>query len=199
MFITFEGGEGCGKSTHVALLKEYLGSQGKQVVVTKEPGATRIGAVIRKELLDNDLMLEPLSEIMLFCADRVEHMEKVIRPALAAGKIVISDRFVDSTIAYQLGGRVLPEDQVRYLTWISARGTMPDLTFLLDVPAAEGLKRARSRGKLNRFEKEIPAFHERVREKYLEIAAGNRDRIKVIDTFRGMDEVQKEIRGYIKL
>jgi dTMP kinase len=199
MFITFEGGEGCGKSTHVAMLKEYLESKGKKVVVTKEPGATRIGTVIRKELLDNDISLESLSEIFLFCADRVEHVEKVIRPALAAGAIVISDRFVDSTVAYQLGGRALPEDQVRYLNWISSRGIMPELTFLLDVPVEEGIKRARSRGDLNRFEKEISAFHERVRDKYLEIAADNRDRIKVINTFKDMEEVQKEIRGYIKL
>jgi len=197
MFITFEGGEGCGKSTHAKLLKEYLESLGKEVILTKEPGGTRLGMIIREALLDNELSMEILSEIFLFCADRVEHVEKIIRPALSAGKIVICDRFIDSTIAYQLGGRALPEDMVRYVNWISSKGLMPDITFLLDIVVEEGLKRTAERGAMNRFEKEILAFHERVRDKYLEIAAESRDRIKVIDTFKGIDEAQKEIRGYL--
>ncbi|MFA4966598.1 MAG: dTMP kinase [Candidatus Margulisiibacteriota bacterium] len=197
MFITFEGGEGCGKSTHAKLLKEYLESSGKSVVLTKEPGGTEIGDIIRKALLNNDLSVELLSEIFLFCADRVEHVEKVIRPALSEGKIVISDRFIDSTIAYQLGGRALPEDLVRYLNWISSKGLLPDITFLLDIPVEEGIKRAAKRGDLNRFEHEILAFHERVREKYNEIAADNPKRIKVISTIKDINEVQNEIKGYL--
>jgi dTMP kinase len=199
MFITFEGGEGCGKSTHVKLLKEYLESKGKTVVLTKEPGGSGVGEQIRKMLLNDELSLELLSEIFLFCADRVEHVEKVIRPALSEGKYVISDRFIDSTIAYQLGGRALPEDLVRYLNWISSRGLLPDITFLLDVPVEEGIKRAIKRGEVNRFEHEILAFHERVREKYNEIAADNAKRIKVINTIKEINQVQDEIRGYIKL
>jgi len=199
MFITFEGGEGCGKSTHAKLLKEHLESMGKDVVLTKEPGGTRLGMVIREALLDNELSIEILSEIFLFCADRVEHVEKIIRPALSAGKIVICDRFIDSTIAYQLGGRALPEDLVRYINWISSKALIPEITFLLDIAVEEGLKRTAERGPMNRFEKEILAFHERVRDKYLAIASENLDRIKVIDTFKGIDETQKEIRGYIKL
>jgi len=194
MFITFEGGEGCGKSTHAKLLKEYFESQGKQVVLTKEPGATLVGETIRKTLLDNDLSLEPHSEILLFAADRVEHVEKLIKPSLAQGKIVISDRYIDSTIAYQLGGRKLPEDFVRYVNWISCRGVLPDITFLLKVKIEEGLKRVEVRGDANRFEKEIMAFHERVQSKYLEIAASDPQRIKVIDTAKEIDIVQKEIR-----
>jgi len=197
MFITFEGGEGCGKSTHAKMLKEHLESLGKSVVLTKEPGGTEIGDIFRKALLDNDLSVELLTEIFLFCADRVEHVEKVIRPALSEGKIVISDRFIDSTIAYQLGGRALPEDLVRYLNWISSKGLLPDITFLLDIPVEEGIKRALKRGDLNRFEHEILAFHERVREKYNEIAADNPKRIKVISTIKDMSEVQDEIRGYL--
>lgn len=199
MFITFEGGEGCGKSTHVKLLKEYLESLGKSVVVTKEPGGTKLGNIIRKAVLDNELSIEVLTEIFLFCADRVEHVEKVIRPALADSKIVISDRFIESTIAYQLGGRALPEDLVRYVNWIAAKGLVPDITFLLDIPVEEGLKRAAGRGELNRFEKEILNFHERVREKYLEIASNNPNRIKLIGTFKEIDEVQKEIRSHLKI
>ncbi len=197
MFISFEGGEGCGKSTHARMLKEYLESSGKEVVLTREPGGTQFGSTIRKMLLDNDLSIEMTTEMFLFCADRVEHVEKVIRPALSEGKIVISDRYIDSTIAYQLGGRALPEDLVRYLNWISSKGLVPDLTFLLDIPVEEGLKRTAERGKTNRFENEILAFHERVREKYLEIAGNNRQRIKVIDTFKGIEETQKEIRGHL--
>ncbi|HTY12560.1 MAG TPA: dTMP kinase [Candidatus Omnitrophota bacterium] len=199
MFISFEGGEGCGKSTHAEMLKKYLESAGKQVVITREPGGTALGGTLRKILLDDDLSIEPLTEMLFFGADRVEHVEKVIRPALAEGKIVISDRFIDSTIAYQLGGRVLPEDMVRYINWIASKGLVPDLTFLLDVPVEEGLKRTAARGKTNRFEKEIVQFHERVRDKYLEIAAGNPGRVKVIDTFKGIEETQKEIRGYLKI
>ena len=199
MFITFEGGEGCGKSTHAKMLKEHLESLGKSVVLTKEPGGTEIGDIFRKALLDNDLSVELLTEIFLFCADRVEHVEKVIRPALSEGKIVISDRFIDSTIAYQLGGRALPEDLVRYLNWISSKGLLPDITFLLDIPVEEGIKRALKRGDLNRFEHEILAFHERVREKYNEIAADNPKRIKVISTIKDINEVQNEIREYLKL
>jgi dTMP kinase len=198
MLITFEGGEGCGKSTHAQLLKEYLELSGKQVVLTKEPGGTIFGVTLRKILLEGDFSLESQSEIFLFAADRMEHVEKVIRPALAEGKIVISDRFIDSTIAYQLGGRGLPEDLVRYINWISCRGLIPDITFLLDVKVEEGLKRALGRGAADRFEKEILAFHERVRDKYLEIAQNEPERVKVIETFKDVSEVQKEIRDQVR-
>jgi dTMP kinase len=194
MFITFEGGEGCGKSTHAKMLKEFLEASQKEVLLTKEPGGSAFGIKIRELLLNNEESPEPLSEIFLFAADRVEHVEKVIKPALSAGKIVICDRYVDSTIAYQLWGRRLPEDLVRYVNWVSSRGLMPDLTFLLDVKIEEGLKRVKARGDENRFEKEILAFHERVREKYLEIARNDPKRVKVIETYKSVEEVQAEIR-----
>jgi len=197
MFITFEGGEGCGKSTHAKLLKEYLESRGRQVVLTKEPGGTSFGQTLRRILLKGEFPLEVQTEIFLFAADRIEHVEKVIRPALSEGKVVISDRFLDSTLAYQLGGRGLPEDLVRYLNWISCRGLIPDLTFLLDVKVEEGLRRAKGRGEADRFEAEILAFHEGVREKYLEIARDNPERVKVIETFKNVEEVQEEIRKYL--
>lgn len=199
MFLTFEGGEGCGKSTHVKLLAEHLISQGREVVVTHEPGGTPVGEAIRRTLLNKETGLEVLSEIFLFAADRVEHLEKVIKPALSAGKVVISDRYIDSTIAYQLGGRGLPEDLVRYINWVSCKGLIPDITFLLDVPVEEGLKRTRQRGAEDRFEAEILAFHERVRDKYLGIARDNPERIKVIQSVGSIEEVNRQIRDLIKL
>lgn len=192
MFITFEGGEGSGKSTHARLLAEHL-----LATLTHEPGATAVGKLIREALLNRETGLEALSEIFLFAADRVEHMEKIILPALNAKKIVISDRFIDSTIAYQLGGRGLPEDLVRYINWVSCRGVIPDLTFYLDVPVKEGLARAKERGAADRFEGEILAFHERVRDKYLEIARDNPERVKVIESVGSIEDVQTQIRKYI--
>lgn len=192
MFITFEGGEGCGKTTHIELLAQFLSSLGHIVLVTKEPGGTELGLELRKILLDKDP--EVFSEIFLFAADRIEHVEKTIKPALNAGKIVLCDRFTDSTLAYQLGGRGLPEDLVRYVNWISSRGIIPELTFLLDIPISEGIKRAKERGELNRFDSEITAFHERVRDKYIEIAANEKERIKIVDSLSPIEEVQDRIR-----
>lgn len=192
MFITFEGGEGSGKSTHARLLAEHLSA-----VLTHEPGATAVGKLIREALLNPESGLEALSEIFLFAADRVEHMEKIILPALNSKKIVISDRFLDSTIAYQLAGRGLPEDLVRYINWVSCRGRIPDLTFYLDVPVKEGLLRAKERGAADRFEAEILAFHERVRDKYLEIARDNPERVKVIESVGSIEEVQEKIRKLV--
>ena len=191
MFITFEGGEGCGKTTHIELLASHLKSLGKELIITKEPGGSELGLELRKILLEKDP--EIFSEIFLFAADRVEHVEKVIRPALNEGKIVLCDRYIDSTLAYQLAGRGLPEDLVRYVNWIACRGLIPDLTFLLDIPVNEGLKRARERGKMNRFDSEIVAFHERVRDKYIEIASLEKKRMHTVDSLRPIDEVQKEV------
>lgn len=196
MFITFEGGEGCGKTTHIELLSAHLKSLGKDFLATKEPGGTEIGLELRKILLEKDP--ERYSEIFLFAADRVEHIEKVIKPALSQGKIVICDRFTDSTLAYQLSGRGLPEDLVRYINWISSRGLIPDLTILLDIPVSEGIKRAKDRGKMNRFDAEIVAFHENVRDKYIEIASNDTKRVKIVDSLRPIDDVQKQIREILE-
>ena len=198
MFITFEGGEGCGKSTHSRRLKEYLESLGHKVVLTREPGGTLLGEDIRKILLSPRNTLSHEAEILLFAADRIEHVEKVIKPALKEGKTVISDRFIDSTTAYQIGGRKLAEDQVRYLNMISSQGLTPDLTFILETSVKIGLERAtRGSTPADRFEKEDLAFHERVRKMYLEIAEENPERVKVINTERPVDEVQKEIREIV--
>src|SRR3989338_10353650 len=142
MFITFEGPEGCGKSTHSKKIKSYLEGKGRRVLLSMEPGGTQVGKAIREILLNPESVLDENTEVYLFAADRSEHVSKIIMPALQEGKIVISDRFIDSTLAYQIGGRRLPEDLVRYLNMTSSKGLTPDLTFLLDVSPEIGLKRA---------------------------------------------------------
>ncbi|MDD5382755.1 MAG: dTMP kinase [Candidatus Margulisbacteria bacterium] len=195
MFITFEGPEGCGKSTHAKRLKAFLEGKGYQVVLTREPGGTQVGKNIRDLLLDPQSVLDENTEVYLFAADRSEHVSKIILPALESGKAVISDRFIDSTLAYQIGGRGLPEDLVRYLVMVSSKGLMPDLTILLDVAPEIGLRRATKDTIADRFEKEKMEFHQRVREKYLEIAKADPERIKVINTDnREIDDIQEEIR-----
>jgi dTMP kinase len=198
MFITFEGPEGCGKSTHSKRLKTYLENKGHRVVLTQEPGGTLMGKRFRELLLHPESVLNKTSEIFLFAADRSEHVSKIIRPALFERKIVISDRFTDSTIAYQIGGRGLPEDMVRYINEVSSKGLVPDLTLLLDVSPETGIKRATQNGSVDRFEGEKIDFHQRVREKYLEIARNHPKRIKVVNTDgRGIDEIQDEIRKIV--
>lgn len=198
MFITFEGPEGCGKSTHAQRLKSYLEGKGRSVLLTREPGGTMVGKEIRDLLLRPESVLEPTTEVYLFAADRSEHVNKVIFPALKEGKIVISDRFIDSTLAYQIGGRNLPEDLVRYLNMVSAKGLTPDLTILLDVSSEVGLKRAAQKGAADRFEKEAVEFHKKVRKFYLEIAGENPQRFKIIGTDeKNIEEVQDLIRRIV--
>ncbi len=195
MFITFEGPEGCGKSTHAQRLKNYLEEKKLPIVLTHEPGGTALGRQIRDLLLDPESVLDRNTEVYLFAADRSEHVSKIILPALSAGKIVVSDRFTDSTLAYQIGGRGLAEDMVRYICMISSRGLIPDLTILLDVSPEIGIKRATVKGPQDRFEKEKIEFHRKVREKYLELAKNGPERIKLINTDkRSIDEIQEQIR-----
>ncbi|MFH1826306.1 MAG: dTMP kinase [bacterium] len=182
LFITFEGPEGCGKSTHAKALKGYLEDQGHRVLLTHEPGGTQLGQNIREWLLDPKNNISKTSEIYLFGADRAEHVSQVILPALKKGKIVICDRYTDSTIAYQVGGRGLPEDLVRYVNMTSSQGLIPDLTLLLDVSSEEGLKRAGQVGAADRFEREKISFHKKVRAGYLTLAKNDPDRIRVVST-----------------
>ncbi|MBN3033239.1 MAG: dTMP kinase [Candidatus Saganbacteria bacterium] len=195
MFITFEGPEGCGKSTHAKRLKAHLEGKGERVLLTCEPGGTQAGKEIRELLLKPESVLDETTEVYLFAADRSEHVSKVIRPALAEGKTVVCDRFLDSTLAYQVGGRGLPEDLVRYLNMISSKGLIPDLTFLLDVTPETGLRRAAEKGGADRFEREALEFHRRVREYYRRLARDNQARIAVIDTEdKTIEAVQDLIR-----
>lgn len=199
MFITFEGPEGCGKSTHSKKIKHYLEEEGHQVLLTLEPGGTQVGRQIRAMLLDPQSVFDETTEVYLFAADRSEHVTKIIKPALAAGKIVISDRFTDSTVAYQIGGRGLPEDLVRYINMVSSQGLIPDLTVLLDISPEIGLKRALQTGAKDRFEKEALEFHQRIRHKYLAIAKDNPDRVKIVSTDEGgIEDVQHQIRRIVR-
>lgn len=198
MFITFEGPEGCGKSTHAKLLVQYLESHGLSVCLTREPGGTNLGKEIRSLLLKPEQRLDKSAEIFLFAADRAQHITEVIKPALAAGQVVLCDRYIDSTLAYQLGGRKLPEDMVRYLNMVATDGLLPDLTILLDVPAQIGLSRAKAAHQTDRFEQEKIQFHEQVRKCYLSIAAADPKRVKVVASGeREIAEVQGEIRKII--
>ncbi len=195
LFVTFEGIEGSGKSTHLRQLAAQLRRGGRDVIETREPGGTRAGAAIRELLLGGERSpLAPLAELFLYCADRTEHLDEVVRPALAAGRVVLCDRFSDSTIAYQGYGRRLALDVVRALDESARRGLRPALTILLDCPITEGLARARSRSAAaDRFEGEAAAFHERVRAGFLALAAAEPDRFFVVDATRPIEGVQAAI------
>jgi dTMP kinase len=197
MFITFEGGEGSGKSTHAKLLKKYLEKKGHKVALTFEPGGTKMGRKLRKALLKGEKLVSRYSELFLFAADRAEHVALVVRPGLKAGKIVISDRFIDSTTAYQIGGRKLPEDLVNRLNRLSSDGIVPNITFLLDVPPRVGIMRGTKNTKKDKFESERLAFHDRVRNAYLRTAKRDKNRVKLISTSGSLEETQDKIRKLI--
>jgi dTMP kinase len=197
MFITFEGGEGCGKSTHSRLLKKYLESRGYGVVLTLEPGGTGIGRKLRQILLKGERLVSRYSELFLFAADRSEHVARVIKPGIKSGKIVISDRFIDSTTAYQIGGRKLPADTVARINRISSDGIMPDITFLLDVAPKVGVSRGTKYTKKDKFESENGDFHSRVRKAYLKIAKQDPKRVKIISTSGTINEAQNIIKRMV--
>ncbi len=193
-FITFEGIEGCGKSTQIGLLADHLRAAGRNVVLTREPGGTPAAEAIRAILLDPAQdALSPTTELLLYAAARAQHVHQVIRPAVKAGAVVLCDRFADSTEAYQGGGRALSHETIDILRNIATDGMGPDCTILLDLPAAEGLARTRSRGELDRIEGEPLAFHERVRAAFLAIAAREPERVIVINAAASVEAIAGEI------
>jgi dTMP kinase len=204
LFVAFEGGEGGGKSTQVALLADALRKRHRDVVVTREPGATEIGARIRTMVLDGAAhpigatALSPRAEALLYAADRAHHVAAVVRPALARGAVVISDRYVDSSLAYQGAGRTLPVDEVSWLSSWATGGLKPDLVVLLDVDPAVGLARVGARGDAaDRLESESIAFHDRVRYAFLDLAAANPRRYLVLDGSRPVEELAAVIRDRV--
>jgi dTMP kinase len=184
LFVTFEGIEGSGKSAHARALAAALRGLGHDPVETREPGGSPAGVAIRSLLLGAEATpLSPLAELFLYCADRTQHVTQVIRPALAAGRIVVCDRFSDSTIAYQGYGRGLDLAMVRSLDARARDGLAPSLTLLLDCPVEVGLARARARaGSDDRFEREAVAFHERIRTGFHTLAASEPERVVVVDS-----------------
>jgi dTMP kinase len=192
-FVVFEGGEGAGKSTQVVALADALRQEGREVVVTREPGATEVGERIRELVLDGSsgaLPLSPRAEALLYAADRAHHVAAVVRPALARGAVVISDRYVDSSLAYQGAGRTLPVDEVSWLSSWATGGLKPDLVVLLDVEPMAGLARAAARGAgTDRLEGESLDFHERVRDAFLDLAAADPKRYLVLDGSAPVDQL----------
>ena len=188
MFITLEGSEGAGKSTLIEHLKKYFLDKNIEFVFTKEPGATKEGAELRKLLLDKTIELDPISETFLLLADRLEHVRKIINPALEKNKNVLSDRYLDSTYAYQGAGRKINKDELdKFIKPLNF--PEPDLTIYLDLPVEEGLMRAKGRNKLDRFEEEEIDFFERIRNSYLKLAQEGKNRIFTIDSTISEDEV----------
>jgi dTMP kinase len=193
-FISFEGGEGGGKSTQAARLAGFLKSKGLDIIETREPGGTQQGEDLRDLLVqgDPDRWL-PLSELLMMTAARVEHVHRLIEPALAAGKWVICDRFMDSTLAYQGIAGGLGVDMVSQLQAQAVGAAVPDVTFLLDVRAEAGLKRAANRGGAARFEKKGAAFHQTLRDGFLAIANENSERVVVVDAEDSFEAVWRQI------
>lgn len=197
-FITVEGGEGAGKTTQLAFMREYLERAGRRVLLTREPGGTALGEEIRALLLGHrhDGMALATETLLMFAA-RAEHLQRVVRPALAAGHWVLCDRFTDATYAYQSGGRGLPPAKVAVLEdWVQG-DLRPDLTLLFDLPVAVGLERARRRGAADRFEREDKAFFERVRTVYLDRARQNPDRYRIVNADRPPDVVRFEVEALL--
>lgn len=196
LFIALEGGEGAGKSTQAKLLERWLTDSGHDVILTREPGGTAVGAALRAILLDHDTgALSPRTEALVYAADRAEHVESLIRPALASGSVVITDRYVDSTLAYQGAGRALDPDDLRQLAQIATGGLRPHLTVVLDIDPVAGLGRA---GEPDRIEAEPLDFHQRVRGQFLALAAADPQRYLVVPARDDVDTLHAAIRSAVE-
>ena len=197
IFITLEGPEGAGKTTQIALLAEWLRELGLEVVQTREPGAGELGRQIRALLLEQrEAAVSPMAEALLMAADRAQHVDELVRPALSEGKLVLCDRYIDSHIAYQGYGRGLDVGFLRSLNE-QAAGLWPDMTLLLLLPPEVGLARADGRGAADRMEAETLAFHQRVAAGYAAIAAEEPGRVRVINADAAAEEVQRDIRSAV--
>ncbi len=195
MFITLEGPDGCGKSTQVRLLAQHLRTLGLDVLQTREPGGTAISDQIRQVLTDlSNTPMHPRTEILLFSASRAQLCHEVIRPHLQAGGMVLSDRFFDSTFAYQGYGHRLDLEALRAITTFATGGLIPDITFLLDIPAEEGLLRRKQHGGWNRLDAYNLEFHERVRQGYLALAQAEPQRWLTIDARPSVEAIQQELQ-----
>ena len=197
LFITFEGGEGCGKSTQIAALKARLEAMGKTVVQTREPGGTALGESVRSLLQHDDAGqgMSPEAELLLFAASRAQHVRELIAPAIAQGQIVLSDRFLDSTTVYQGVARAIDSKKVETINQFAIGDTKPDLTILIDLPPEIGLARvhARGDGQLDRMENEAIEFFQAVRQGYLDLAKSEPKRFLVLDGSQTVEELETQI------
>ena len=199
-FITFEGIDGCGKSTQLRMLTGELRARGLDVLTTREPGGTTLGQKLRAALLDVEEQVDPLAELLVFAADRAQHVRTVLRPALDENKIVISDRYADATAAYQGHGRGFKPELIQQIIQLATDGLMPDLTVLFDLSVPESAVRTRRRvaaKRTDRLDREKVEFHERVRDAYLEIAKSNPDRIRVIDASGSAQQTHKLVMDLV--
>jgi dTMP kinase len=192
LLITVEGVEGSGKTTHCKRLGQWLGARGLEVVLTSEPDGTPLGSAIRGLFETDGVAPTPLTQTFLFMAARQQHVAQVIRPALARGAVVVSDRYADATLAYQGFGGGMELETIRDLNALATGGVMPDLTILLDLDPAEGIRRISDRP-LDAFEKMDPAFHRRVREGYLEIAHAEKNRVVVLSAAQPKDALDAAV------
>lgn len=191
LFITFEGTDGCGKTTQIEMLKDYFEKQGRTVLLTREPGAKGLGTKLREILLNYDGEVSPVCESFLFLADRAQHVDTIIKPAVARGEIVLCDRHTDSTVAYQGYGRELYIEQIKMLNNIATSGLKPDLTFIFDIDIDTAQKRV---GKnKDRMESAGIEFFKRVRNGYLEIAKQEPERVKVLDGSKSIETIHNEL------
>lgn len=202
-FITFEGIDGSGKSTQLRLLNTFLRARGCEALVTREPGGTPVGLRLREALLDAHEEVDPLTELLVFAADRAQHVRRVVLPALDNGAVVISDRYADATIAYQGAGRGFPPELISQIVQLATGGLKPDLTLLFDVSIDESTNRTtrRSIGKnpgarsgRDRLDIEASDFHERVRDAYLQLARAEPNRIKIIDTSGPVEQTHQRVK-----
>lgn len=205
-FITFEGIDGCGKSTQLRLLGNFLRASGYDPLLTREPGGTTLGLRLRTVLLDALEEVDPLTELLVFAADRAQHVRRLLRPALEAGRVVISDRYADATVAYQGGGRGFAPELIGQIVELATEGLKPDLTLLFDVSIEESTSRTtrRSTGRSatnksarDRLDIENADFHTRVRDAYLQIALAEPERVKLIDSSGPVERTHERVKEII--
>jgi dTMP kinase len=193
VFITFEGIDGSGKSTQLRMLASELRLRGREVVATREPGGTPLGGLLRNVVLEAEEQVDPMAELLIFAADRAQHVRALVRPALESNHVVLSDRYADATVAYQGAGRGFPPGIVDEVIALATGGLLPDLTLIFDLTVDESLRRAGPRQKQDRIDSEEAAFHTRVRDAYLKIAAADPERVRIVDASGSVQETHSQV------